>query len=99
MRAARRMDMCFGLCIGHYPPHPTIGYIIQGSNNVITENMAQSRRFDMVTAGCGIGKGFIIMASGTVMVNNRGAARVLDRFVGTYIGFIIRGAQKTDIGG
>lgn len=89
---ARTTDIAVGVCYCHKSPIPYVGVIIQGSENVETNNLKTARLSDQVV-GCH--QGTIVTSSNTVMANNLGVARIGDNVVGCPLAIIVTGSSDT----
>ncbi len=79
---ARKGDIHEGTCDHGLPccPHAVSGVIIEGSEDVLTNNKNTARLHDKVTHNCPhCGTGFISSGSSSVLANGMPVARVGDK--------------------
>lgn len=74
------------------------GILVEGSGNVFTNAIPQSRLNDTVLGDCGH-TGIMITGSGTVFTNGLQTSRLGDEFNGCFFGQIIEGSSNVISGG
>lgn len=93
LSVARTGDPTIGVCTGHSPPITVSGTVLAKQSLTSAFGLPIARVSDLVIASCGH-TGIIVSGSPTVFVGGLPAARMTDRFTGTYTGTILNGASN-----
>jgi hypothetical protein len=98
-RNARLGDTGVGICCCHSGCIDMTGILIEGSGNVFTNGIQQSRLTDTVLGNCGH-TAIMITSSSTVFTNGLGTSRITDQFSGScFTGQIVEGSGNVSTGG
>ena len=84
---ARTGDLGIGICCCHKSCISMIGPIITGSYDTFVNGKRAARLTDLVLGYCGH-VGILVTSSNTCSINNLGAVRIGDTFVGCFTGRI-----------